>query len=125
MHTVRTARKASIELTSHPSVYVKNIEERIKLEVVTETLRELFSEYGTIVDIVAKKNLKAKGQAFIVFDNATSAENAIDELNGFEVFEKQLHCEFAKTKSDKTVEREGTAEELEQHKRHRLAEKGE
>lgn len=68
--------------------------------------------------------MKRRGQAFIVFDSVESAENAIDEVNGFELFGKSMVLEFAKTKSDATVQREGNEEELETHKRHRKAEKG-
>ena len=89
-----------------------------------EALAEIFSEYGSVVDLVAKKNLKAKGQAFIVFDDVEAAERAIKEVQGFELFDKPMILDYAKTKSDATVEREGSAEDLESHKRRRLAEKG-
>lgn len=59
-----------------------------------------------------------------MFDNVDSATRAIDEVNGFELFEKPMVLEYAKTKSDATVMREGGDEELEAHKRRRLAEKG-
>lgn len=85
---------------------------------------EIFSEYGNIIDIVAKTNLKAKGQAFIVFDNVDSATQAITEINGFDLFEKPMALDYAKTKSDVTVLRERGDSELEAHKRRRLAEKG-
>jgi len=88
-----------------------------------EALAELFSEYGEIIDIVAKTNLKAKGQAFIVFDSPESAQRAIDEVQGFELFEKPMQLAFAKTRSDATVKRTGDEEEFELHKRRRLAEK--
>jgi RNA recognition motif-containing protein len=107
-----------------PSVYVRNLEERIKVDQLKEALTELFSEYGEIVDIVAKTNLKAKGQAFIVFDSAESAQKAIDEVQGFELFEKPMQLAFAKTRSDATVKRIGDDDEFESHKRRRLAEKG-
>lgn len=68
--------------------------------------------------------MKAKGQAFIVFDNVQSATNAIDEINGFELFEKPMMLDYARTRSDATVLREGGEDELEAHKRRRLAEKG-
>ena len=106
------------------SVYVKNLEERIKIDQMKEALSEIFSEYGNVVDLVAKTNLKAKGQAFVVFDDTESAERAIKEVQGFELFEKPMLLDFAKTRSDATVAREGTTEELELHKRRRLAEKG-
>ena len=89
-----------------------------------DALTEIFSEYGNIIDLVAKKNLKAKGQAFVVFDDTKSAERAIKEVQGFELFDKPMALDFAKTKSDATVQREGNPEEFELHKRRRLAEKG-
>lgn len=107
-----------------PSVYVRNLEERIKVDQLKEDLNELFSEYGEIVDIVAKTNLKAKGQAFIVFDSVESAQKAIEEVQGFELYEKPMQLAFAKTRSDATVKRTGDEDEFESHKRRRLAEKG-
>lgn len=89
-----------------------------------EALSEIFSEYGNILEIVAKTNLRAKGQAFIVFDDTDSASRAIDEINGFELFEKPMVLDYAKTRSDTTVVNEGGTDELESHKRKRLAEKG-
>lgn len=109
--------------TNH-ATKVRNLEERIKIDQLKEALEEIFSEYGTILEIVAKTNLKAKGQAFIVFDNVDSATRAIDEINGFELFEKPMALDYAKTRSDATVLREAGSDELEVHKRRRLAEKG-
>ncbi|KFY22873.1 hypothetical protein V493_06274 [Pseudogymnoascus sp. VKM F-4281 (FW-2241)] len=105
------------------TVYVRNLEEHIKVEQLKEALKELFSEYGEIIDIVAKTNLKAKGQAFVVFDTVESAQKAIDEVQGFELFEKPMQLAFARTRSDATVKRTGDEEEYESHKRKRLAEK--
>ena len=96
----------------------------MKLPRLIETLRDVFEEYGTIIDVIARKNIKAKGQAFIVYDSIESAQDAIDELNGFEVLGQQMRLEFAKTRSDATVKREEGEDGLEVHKRHRLAEKG-
>lgn len=105
-------------------VYVQNLEERVKIETLVESLRAIFSEFGNVVDIVAKKNLKAKGQAFVVFDDAQSARNAVEEVHGFELFEKPMRLAIARTRSDKTVELNGSEQELEAHKQHRQAEKG-
>ncbi|KAJ9198446.1 hypothetical protein DTO166G4_2232 [Paecilomyces variotii] len=107
----------------NPTVYVRNLEERVKIDQLKEALQEIFEEYGTIIEIIAKKNLKAKGQAFIVFDSVDSATRAIEEVNGFELFEKPMVLDYAKSRSDATVLREGGPEELDAHKRRRLAEK--
>ncbi|CVK93121.1 related to small nuclear ribonucleoprotein snRNP U1A [Fusarium mangiferae] len=105
------------------TVYVQNLEERVKLDALVDALRTVFAEFGNIVDIVAKKNLRAKGQAFVVYDNPESAQDAVTEIDGFELFGKPMKVAFARTHSDKTVELKGNQEDLEQHKRHRQAEK--
>ncbi|KAK7511039.1 U1 small nuclear ribonucleoprotein usp102 [Phyllosticta citriasiana] len=105
------------------TVYVKNLEERIKIPELKEALLEIFSEYGNVIDIRAAKNLKAKGQAFVVFDNVESAARAIEEINEFDLFDKPMKLDFARTRSDATVRREGNEEDFEAHRRRRLAEK--
>ncbi|CCE34327.1 related to small nuclear ribonucleoprotein snRNP U1A [Claviceps purpurea 20.1] len=94
-------------MASSPSistVYVQNLEERVKIPQLSGLLRTLFSEFGTVVDIVAKKNLKSKGQAFIVYDDPANAKSAIDELQGFKLFDKPMRLSLAKSRSDKSVE---------------------
>ncbi|KAK5141525.1 hypothetical protein LTR04_002567, partial [Oleoguttula sp. CCFEE 6159] len=103
---------------------VRNLEESIKIPDLIEALHELFDEYGTVIDLVAKKNLRAKGQAFVVFDSIEGATKAIDEVQGFELFGKGMQLDYAKTRSDAIVKRQGGEEEFEAHKRRRLAEKG-
>lgn len=102
---------------------MKNLEERIKPDALKTALSEIFSEYGSVIDLVAKTNLKAKGQAFVVFDNPDSAAKAIEEINGFELFDKPMHLDFARTRSDATVLKEEGDAGLERWKRGRLAEK--
>lgn len=102
---------------------MRNLEERVKIDPLKDALRELFSEFGNVIDIVAKTNLKAKGQAFIVFDTPESAKQAADEVDGFDLFGKPMQVALAKTRSDATVQRFGTEEDFELHKRRRTAEK--
>ncbi|KAI1801839.1 RNA-binding domain-containing protein [Daldinia bambusicola] len=105
------------------TVYVRNLEERVKPEALKEALAAVFSEYGEIIDIVAKQNLKAKGQAFVVFDRPESALQAVEEVQGFELFDKPMQVALARTRSDATVKKSGNKEEFELHQRRRLAEK--
>ncbi|OTA97467.1 hypothetical protein M434DRAFT_391929 [Hypoxylon sp. CO27-5] len=105
------------------TVYVRNLEERVKPEPLKEALMAVFSEYGNIIDIVAKRNLKAKGQAFIVYDRPESAIQAVEEVQGFELFDKPMQVALARTRSDATVLKTGNKEEFELHQRRRMAEK--
>ena len=105
------------------TVYVRNLHDRVKINEMETALRTLFEEYGTIVDVVAKTNLKAKGQAFVVFDNQQSAAKAIEDIDGFTLFGKPMSCAFARARSDATVKQEGKDGEFEEHRKNRLAEK--
>ncbi|EGR51844.1 uncharacterized protein TRIREDRAFT_120294 [Trichoderma reesei QM6a] len=119
---VRQAERMATEMPIS-TVYVHNLEERVKPEVLTDALKTIFSEFGNVVDIVAKRNLKAKGQAFVVFDEPSAAHKAIEEVEGFELFGKPMRVAMARMQSDKTVELHGSSEDLDAHKRHRQAEK--
>ncbi|KAK0714946.1 hypothetical protein B0H67DRAFT_489790 [Lasiosphaeris hirsuta] len=124
-HASRTPRTLATDTCNFHicRVYVRNLEERVKPEPLKEALRAIFSEYGNIIDIVAKTNLKAKGQAFIVFDDPESALSAVEEVQGFELFDKPMHLALARTRSDATVLKAGNDEEFDMHKRRRMAEK--
>jgi len=74
--------------------------------------------------VIAKKNVKAKGQAFIVYETTEEAQEALDSLQGFDLFGIPMQLAFAKTRSDATVVPEDGEDGLEVHKKHRLAEKG-
>lgn len=105
-------------------MYVRNLEERVKPEPLKAALQTIFSEFGNVIDIVAKTNLKAKGQAFVVYDSAEAARQAIEEADGFDLFGKPMQVALARSRSDATVQRFEDEEALELHKRRRTAEKG-
>ncbi|KAH4701020.1 hypothetical protein HBH67_138180 [Parastagonospora nodorum] len=104
------------------TIYVSNLEERVKIDTMKEALTKVFQYYGPILDIIAKSSLKRKGQAFVVFDSEKSALEAIEEMSGFELYGKALKVSKAKTHSDETVKRKA-AEMFEEHKRKRLMQK--
>ena len=83
----------------------------------------MFEDYD-VIDIIAKKNIKAKGQAFVVFESVDKASEALEDLQGFDIGGRPMTLAFAKSRSDATVIREDGEEGFEVHKRHRVAEKG-
>lgn len=101
------------------TIYVNNLEERVKVEEMKQALTAVFKFYGPILDIIVKKSLKRKGQAFIVFDSQKSVLDAVEEMNGFEMYGKVLQVAKARTHSDETVIRKAPAL-YEEHKRKRL-----
>ncbi|OAL54378.1 hypothetical protein IQ07DRAFT_266827 [Pyrenochaeta sp. DS3sAY3a] len=101
------------------TIYVSNLEERVKIPHLKDCLTIVFRRFGTIIDIIAKTSLKRKGQAFIVFDSEKSSLESIELMNGFTMFDKPIKVRRAKTHSDETVKRKAP-ELFEEHKRKRL-----
>jgi RNA recognition motif-containing protein len=50
----------------------------------------VFSQFGKILDIVACKTLKLRGQAWVVFDDVTAATNALRQMQGFPFYDKPM-----------------------------------
>ncbi|KAJ3428345.1 u1 small nuclear ribonucleoprotein a [Anaeramoeba flamelloides] len=82
------------------TLYVRNIDESIKLNDLKEEFTKLFSKHGKVLDIHARKAMKMRGQCFVVFETLDSAIQAKQELNSFVFHEKPLDVQFAREKSD-------------------------
>lgn len=59
-----------------------------------KSLQAVFSQFGKILEILAFKTLKHKGQAWVVFEDASSATSAIKQLQGFPFYDKPMVCSF-------------------------------
>jgi len=55
-----------------------------------QTLHAMFSQFGPILDVVAYKTLKMRGQAFVVFKEVASATAAMRAMQGFPFFDKPM-----------------------------------
>ena len=49
------------------TLYINNINEKIKKDVLKKTLHAVFSQFGKIIEIVACRGLKLRGQVFIAY----------------------------------------------------------
>jgi RNA recognition motif-containing protein len=72
------------------TLYINNVNEKIKSDVLKKMLYMIFSQYGKVVDIVAKKGLKLRGQSWVVFQDASAATNALRGKQGFNFYGKPL-----------------------------------
>ncbi|CAG8469245.1 12025_t:CDS:2 [Ambispora leptoticha] len=98
----------SSSIPPNPTLYVRNLNEKTPKEELKRSLYGLFSAYGRILDIVALKTIQMRGQAFIVFKEIQSATAAMRGLNGFMFYDKPMHIEYAKSKSDAIAKLDGT-----------------
>ncbi|GLJ38478.1 hypothetical protein SUGI_0784010 [Cryptomeria japonica] len=98
----------SADIPPNQTIYVNNLNEKVKKEELKKSLYAAFSQFGRIVDIVALKTMKLRGQAFIVFDEVTAASNALRQMQGFPFYDKPMRIQYGKSKSDTIAKAEGT-----------------
>jgi RNA recognition motif-containing protein len=66
-----------MDVKPNQTIYVNNLNEKIKKDELKKSLYAIFSQFGQIIDIVALKTLKMRGQAFIIFSDINSATSAL------------------------------------------------
>jgi len=96
------------DLPPNQTLYVNNLNDKINPETLKKSLREVFAAFGGIMDIIAMKSLKRRGQAWIIFKESSSATNALRSLQGFPFYNKPMRINFARTKSDAVARADGT-----------------
>jgi len=96
------------ESAPNQSIYINNLNERIKKEELKKSLYAMFSQFGTVLDVVTLKTLKMRGQAFVVFKDIPSATRAMRSMQNFPFYDKPMRIMFAKGKSDIISKMDGT-----------------
>jgi RNA recognition motif-containing protein len=52
----------TLSSTTNQTLYVHNINEKVKKDVLKKMLYMLFSQYGRVIQVVACKGIKMRGQ---------------------------------------------------------------
>merc|ERR1711884_435379 len=102
--------KYIMERPNH-TIYINNLNEKVKKEDLKKSLYAIFSQFGQILDIVALKTLKMRGQAFVIFKEVPSAVAAIKSMQGFPFYDKPMRIAFSRTDSDMISKMKGTFQE--------------
>jgi U2 small nuclear ribonucleoprotein B'' len=90
------------------TVYVNNLNDDLKKQELRAQLYCLFSQYGVILDVVALKTTKMRGQAFVTYRELSSATQAVRALQGFGFYGKPMRLQYAKSKANVIAQMEGT-----------------
>ena len=110
-----------MDLRPNHTIYIQNMNEKIKKEDLRKSLYVLMSQFGQVLDIVALKTMKMRGQAFVVFKEIrwvsfvlylfflmyvalSSATNALRSMQGFPFYEKPMRISYSKTDSVSSVQ---------------------
>ncbi|CAO2824385.1 unnamed protein product [Amaranthus hypochondriacus] len=105
------------DVPPNQTIYINNLNEKIKLDELKKSLNAVFSQFGKILEVLAFKTLKHKGQAWVVFEEVSSATNALRQMQGFPFYDKPMRIQYAKTKSDVIAKADGTFVPREKRKR--------
>ena len=116
-----TKKREIKALEPSQTLYVNNLNEKIKKDgkfvfkvfinsiflEMKHSLFHLFSIHGDILEITVKRNLKMKGQAFIVFSNIENSMKAMQEYQNYTFFGKKMRIQFAQKASDTVLKAKG------------------
>ena len=88
----RNERKEAYEKPKFTNLYVKNLGE----DVAEDTLREKFSEFGKVCNVLIMKDAegKSKGFGFVNFESHEEAKMAVEALNGAVIGQHET-CSFS------------------------------
>ncbi|KAB7495676.1 U1 small nuclear ribonucleoprotein A [Armadillidium nasatum] len=100
-----------LDIRPNHTIYVNNLNEKVKKDELKKSLYAIFSQFGQILDIVALKTLKMRGQAFVIFKEIQSATNALRAMQGFPFYDKPMRIAYTKTDSDIIAKMKGTYKE--------------
>ncbi|EIW69518.1 hypothetical protein TREMEDRAFT_24129, partial [Tremella mesenterica DSM 1558] len=73
-----------------PTLFITNLETKTKKIELRSQLYALFTPFGKVIDVVAKKHGGGRGQAFVVFEEQAAATAALRGLHGEPFYSKEL-----------------------------------
>ncbi|KAH7676599.1 U1 small nuclear ribonucleoprotein A protein [Dioscorea alata] len=115
---VTTTSADAPSLPPNMTIYINNLNEKIKIDELKKSLNAVFSQFGKILEVLAFKTFKHKGQAWVIFEDVSSASEALKRMQGFPFYEKPMRIQYAKTKSDLIAKADGTFVPRERRKKH-------
>ncbi|PSK55137.1 hypothetical protein B9Z65_2526 [Elsinoe australis] len=93
---------------ANETLYCSNLPDKLQKDDLKRELYMLFTTYGPVLDIVALKTTKMRGQAHVLFRDRIASTQALRDLNNCEFFGKQMHISYATSKSDTLAKLDGT-----------------
>ncbi|GFY97101.1 poly(A) binding protein 6 [Actinidia rufa] len=95
----KNERKKAYEEPKFTNLYVKNFGE----DVTEDTLREKFSEFGKVRNVLVMKDAegKSKGFGFVNFESHEEAKTAVEALNGAVIGSEKLFVGKAQKKAER------------------------
>eukprot|EP01059_Diplonema_ambulator_P028790 TRINITY_DN4773_c0_g2_i5.p2 TRINITY_DN4773_c0_g2~~TRINITY_DN4773_c0_g2_i5.p2 ORF type:complete len:224 (+),score=60.44 TRINITY_DN4773_c0_g2_i5:726-1397(+) len=93
----------------NPTLYVRNISEKVGKEELRKSMWQMFNQFGEIVDIYCKPRvLRCKGQAWVCFKDVASSTAAMRAMQGYTFYNQNIQIEFSRSKSDYIAKLDGS-----------------
>ncbi|CAO4375634.1 unnamed protein product [Caenorhabditis nigoni] len=96
------------EIQPNSTLYINNLNEKIKIDELRKSLFAVFKQFGEILDVMCFRTLKMRGQAHIIFAEVPHATAAKEALSGFPFYEKPMKIQFAREDADRIAKEKGT-----------------
>ncbi|KAF3174195.1 U2 snRNP complex subunit msl1 [Orbilia oligospora] len=90
------------------TLYISNLNDKIHKPDLKIALYTLFSTYGVVLDVIALKTAKMRGQAHVAFRDIAGASTAMRGCQGMVIFGKEMKIQYARSKSDTIAKLDGT-----------------
>jgi U2 small nuclear ribonucleoprotein B'' len=92
------------ETDPNETLYVNNLNDRIKEGTMKPYLKKLFAQFGPC-DVIVMSSLRRRGQAWIIYENMDQSRLAMEALQSQTVFGKKMRISYSRNMSDLTRER--------------------
>ncbi|VDM62875.1 unnamed protein product [Angiostrongylus costaricensis] len=96
------------DIKPNHTIYINNLNEKVKKEELKKALHAIFTQFGEIISIMTFKTLRMRGQAHIIFKEISSASNALRAMQGFPFYDKPMRIQYAREDSDIIAKAKGT-----------------
>lgn len=84
-------------------LYIKNLDIKHVDERLLHSIYDRYQQDSFPIDIRLLREGKMKGQAFVTFPNEDIALNALNDTNGYILYEKPMIVQFARTAKPKDI----------------------
>ncbi|CAH8556931.1 unnamed protein product [Schistosoma turkestanicum] len=120
-----------MDIRPNHTLYVNNLNDKVKKNDLKKALYYIFGQHGRLIDIIAMKTMKMRGQAFIIYQDIACATQAYRSLQGFQLFQRPMRVTYAKKDSQQIISLKGVSaevqkrreEEREKRKRKKMAQR--
>lgn len=72
------------------TLYLNNLNDKVNKDELKTQLFALFTTYGRVIDVIALKSQKMRGQAFLVFSDLAGATAAMRACEGLVFYDKPM-----------------------------------